>query len=139
MSIVEQQNSGVGAARNAGISAADPATAFIAFLDSDDEWGPLHLNTAVEQLNAGADFYFDNNIIDEGIDAFSHSEYMKMMHGPLDLDRPFVGIIDGKTAFNAILHECLPHTSQVVYNFQRHGAVRFETQMQRAGEDQIFG
>lgn len=136
--IVEQENGGVGAARNAGISAADPATAYLAFLDSDDEWGPSHLQSAVAQLDAGADFYFDNNIIDEGRDAFSYSAYMQVKHGKLDLDRPFVGIMDGQEGFEAILHECLPHTSQVVYNFQRHSAVRFETHMRRAGEDQIF-
>lgn len=136
--IVEQQNGGVGSARNAGIVAAAPDTTYLAFLDSDDEWGPSHLKSAVEQLNAGADFYFDNNIIDEGYDAFSHSAFMKKTYGSLDLEKPLVGILDGKAGFDAILHECLPHTSQVVYNFKRHSSVRFETQMRRAGEDQIF-
>jgi succinoglycan biosynthesis protein ExoW len=136
--IIEQANGGVGAARNAGISAADPATAYLAFLDSDDEWGPLHLVSAIEQLDSDADFYFDNNIIDEGRDAFSYSAFMQAKYGKIDPGRPFIGIIDGQEGFNAILHECLPHTSQVVYNFQRHASVRFETDMRRAGEDQIF-
>lgn len=136
--IVEQKNTGVGGARNTGLDAADPDTRFIAFLDSDDSWAPKHLMTAVNELESGADFYFDNNIIDEGFDAFSHSDFMKNTHGALDVAEPFVGIMDGATGFDAILHECLPHTSQVVYDFDKNKNVRFETTLKRAGEDQIF-
>lgn len=41
--LVQQENKGVSAARNVGVSAAE--TELIAFLDADDEWLPTHLET----------------------------------------------------------------------------------------------
>jgi glycosyltransferase involved in cell wall biosynthesis len=43
--LINQENEGPGAARNAGI--AEAAGELIAFLDADDEWLPHHLETAV--------------------------------------------------------------------------------------------
>ncbi|MCM1567454.1 MAG: glycosyltransferase family 2 protein [Dehalobacter sp.] len=41
--LIAQENQGVSAARNKGVHEA--ATEFIAFLDADDEWTPIHLET----------------------------------------------------------------------------------------------
>ena len=136
--ILEQSNQGVGAARNAGLEAAEPDTAVMAFLDSDDAWTPTHLSSAVEAINNGADFYFDNNIAYDGVDAFSYSTFIQKTHGTLDVNKPFTAIMSGPAGFEAILQECLPHTSQVAYKFTSHRGVRFSTHLRRAGEDQLF-
>lgn len=136
--ILEQNNQGVGAARNAGLDAAEPDTTVVAFLDSDDVWAPTHLSNAVEQIGDGADFYFDNNIIDDGVDAFSYSAFIQRTHGILDDRRPITAVMTGPVGFETILQECLPHTSQVAYNFNRHREVRFKTDLRRAGEDHLF-
>lgn len=136
--ILEQNNQGVGAARNTGLEAAEPDTTVVAFLDSDDVWAPTHLSNAIEQISDGADFYFDNNIIDDGVDAFSYSDFIRKTHGKLDARRPITAVMTGPVGFETILQECLPHTSQVAYNFHRHHEVRFKTDLRRAGEDHLF-
>lgn len=136
--ILEQKNQGVGAARNAGLDAAKTDTSAVAFLDSDDVWTPAHLRDAIEQLKDGADFYFDNNIIDDGVNAFSYSTFMMKTHGSPTVDPPLIGVMQGPAGFEAFLRECLPHTSQVVYDFDLHRDVRFNTRLRRAGEDHLF-
>ena len=56
--VLRQENGGAGAARNAGMVQARADSEFIAFLDSDDSWLPLHLKTAKRALDLGSDFYF---------------------------------------------------------------------------------
>lgn len=56
--VLRQENGGPGAARNAGIEHAHADSRYIAFLDSDDSWGPAHLRTAKNALERGFDFYF---------------------------------------------------------------------------------
>jgi succinoglycan biosynthesis protein ExoW len=41
-------------------------------------------------------------------------------------------------AFDAIIRECIPHTSQVVYSFAVHHALRFDQELKFAGEDRLF-
>lgn len=49
VTLIQQRNAGVSAARNAGIEKAD--TEWIAFLDSDDEWLPDKLETQMDALH----------------------------------------------------------------------------------------
>lgn len=56
--VIEQPNAGAAAARNAGLDACPDNVAFIAFLDSDDEWSPAHLAYAEDAMSLGADMYF---------------------------------------------------------------------------------
>jgi glycosyltransferase involved in cell wall biosynthesis len=50
LKIIRQENQGTAGARNAGLSAS--AGSYIAFLDSDDEWLPHHLELSVSFLEA---------------------------------------------------------------------------------------
>ena len=56
--VIEQANAGAAAARNTGLDACPDDVAFIAFLDSDDEWSPAHLANAQDAMSLGADMYF---------------------------------------------------------------------------------
>lgn len=66
VTLIRQENGGVAAARNAGLNAISDSALFVAFLDSDDVWGPDHLRLAVDALRAGAEFYWCGAEADEG-------------------------------------------------------------------------
>ncbi|MCQ4210558.1 CDP-glycerol glycerophosphotransferase family protein [Streptomyces longispororuber] len=59
--LVRQDNAGLGAARNAGVAAADPRTEYLAFVDSDDTVPPDAYRTMVDSLDVtGSDFATGN-------------------------------------------------------------------------------
>jgi succinoglycan biosynthesis protein ExoW len=58
LTIIKQANGGISAARNAALNLLDPETEIVAFLDSDDQWDPLHLDRMRAAFDAGAEFYF---------------------------------------------------------------------------------
>ena len=58
VTLIEQKNAGVSAARNAALDAMPADIALIAFLDSDDAWRPPHLAQAQAALAQGFDLYF---------------------------------------------------------------------------------
>lgn len=136
--IIARTNGGVAAARNTGLDAVTPDTDHIAFLDSDDSWAPAHLASAVACLSEEADFYFDNNMFDAEKDNFGQLAFMRRHHPVLDPQAPVVRQLGRDEAFDAILKECIPHTSQVVYRFTRHQLLRFDEDLKLAGEDRLF-
>jgi succinoglycan biosynthesis protein ExoW len=58
MTIIRKTNGGAGSARNKALDLVPLDTAYAAFLDSDDEWQPKHLEHALAVLSTGADAYF---------------------------------------------------------------------------------
>ncbi len=58
VTLIEQKNAGVSAARNAALDAMPAEITLIAFLDSDDAWHPAHLARAQAALDQGFDLYF---------------------------------------------------------------------------------
>lgn len=137
--VLNRENGGPAAARNTGLNFLDRETTnFIAFLDSDDEWRPDHIQNAVLQLNNGADFYFANSRLDEG-DTFSLFGYYHKHHrnNASGFD-PEVRQITSAEAVNAISEECLPHASTTVYKFKKLSDVRFDEKFRNACEDQLF-
>ena len=69
--IIERPNAGPAAARNTGLRALPTGTDFVAFLDSDDEWIPEHLERALTALGQGNDFYFsDHYQLNQTVSAF---------------------------------------------------------------------
>jgi succinoglycan biosynthesis protein ExoW len=135
---LSRENGGPGAARNTALEHLDPRQVrYVAFLDSDDVWFERHLATAVAALSGGADFFFANSLHDH-VTSFSYFDYMAERHD-LGVDvEPVVGVISGREAFDEFVVHCIPHTSQVVYDFARHAEVRFDTSLRRTGEDQLF-
>ncbi|KAB7647916.1 glycosyltransferase family 2 protein [Polymorphobacter fuscus] len=136
--VIAQRNAGVAAARNAGLDAVSSDTRFVAFLDSDDIWLDGHLAAGLAALTGGADLYFDNTDNCDGTDQLSSSKYLRERHGRLDPRSPIVGTIEGRAAFDTILSEHMPQTSQVMYDFHHHAATRFEEALKLASEDYLF-
>jgi succinoglycan biosynthesis protein ExoW len=58
--LIEQDNRGVSAARNVALENLGEDIDVVAFLDSDDEWRPNHVELALKAFERGADFYFSN-------------------------------------------------------------------------------
>jgi succinoglycan biosynthesis protein ExoW len=135
--IVHQPNGGPGAARNAGLALLPDDTDFVAFLDSDDEWTPHHIERAAVALGAGYDFYFSN------------------FYQPAAK----VGAFERAGRINPSEHECLPigvnlyafrgdmvhqivvgnviGTPCVVFSLAAFPDIRFRTEYRRAGEDYL--
>lgn len=144
--IVRQDNAGPGGARNTALDLIDPGeTPHVAFLDSDDEWEPDHLATALDALADGHDFYFCDHVRDEGESCFSESPMMRdwsegiREHAPQPVaGKPGFSSLPARAAFDAFLEEYLSQTSTVVYRFDRHPHTRFDTSLRNAGEDHMF-
>jgi succinoglycan biosynthesis protein ExoW len=138
MVMLKRANGGPGAARNTALDYLDPEeTDYVAFLDSDDVWFPGHLRQAIAALAEGADFYFANSMHD-GVTSFSYFEYMARNHDVGVGAEPDSRSISGRRAFDEFLVHCIPHTSNVVYRFPPHSALRFDSRLRRTGEDQLF-
>src|SRR5207247_1484243 len=73
--IIKQQNRRAAAARNTALNSLPANRPYVALLDSDDEWEPHHLATAVAVLMHGYDCYFSNLYnLDENISKFEKEE-----------------------------------------------------------------
>lgn len=62
VTVIHQDNAGPGAARNTAIRNIPDNTAFVAFLDSDDQLEPPFLADSVGILRQGFDLFFGNSI-----------------------------------------------------------------------------
>ena len=136
--IIRRDNGGVASARNAGLDAVAAGTDYVAFLDSDDRWLPDHLHNGIELLQRGASFYFDNGYDTRGRDRFALTPYIRDHQGYSPRQPSYGRLIDGGEFFAALVTECIPHTSQVMYDFRRLGHHRFDESLRVAGEDHLF-
>lgn len=137
--VVRQENKGPGGARNTGLDAIPDGTRFAAFIDSDDEWAPDHLKTAVDAMTLhSADCYFASIT---GGDAFYYH------FGMADLEKTVASkrlssdplIIEVDDLSGAMLKNwSFLHLSCMVLgeNLFRHQ--RFEAELRLAAEDVLF-
>jgi succinoglycan biosynthesis protein ExoW len=116
----------------------DPAARFIAFLDSDDEWKPFHLQNAVAALGESEGFYF-SNYVEPGntVDAFAADGRIRR-EGHCRLDRgsncyKFVGDFS-----HQIMGANVVETSTVVYRKESLSSLRFDESFRNAFEDHLF-
>lgn len=136
--IIERPNAGPAAARNTGLRALPAGTDFVAFLDSDDEWIPEHLQRALAALGQGHDFYFsDHYQLNQTVSAFRRA-------GRIDpAQHPALAGADGLHAyrgdmFDQILRGNIIGTSTVVYRHAPLSTLRFREEFVYAGEDYLF-
>lgn len=138
--ILEQPNGGPGAARNKGITVAHQnGFDYIAFLDSDDEWQPLHIDTALKALGNDYDFYFCDTIHRDGKSSVFESKNFPVndFENCLALNKDNIFEYKGDL-FRLILESRCPiHTSAVVYRSASYDLL-FRTDLRTAGEDYFF-
>ena len=138
--VIEQQNAGVGAARNRGLDEVSKDATIIAFLDSDDIWPADHVKRAVMALEGGFDFYFTDNVR-----AGYHSSHCRSPHLPR-MSRWIDGLVEPKgivelsqiLAVILCLTEFPCQASTVAYRNTVASNVRFKTDLRSSGEDVLF-
>jgi succinoglycan biosynthesis protein ExoW len=136
--LIEQENGGVAAARQAGVDKArELAVDYIAFLDSDDTWTPRHLHSAHAALTAGGEFYFsDHSRVGHHVSVFDFMRFPP--EGCRPLEKGAFYSIDADRLFSIMLRNFVAHMSTVVYKQSVTGNVRFQRQLKIAGEDRLF-
>jgi succinoglycan biosynthesis protein ExoW len=139
IAVIKQSNAGPGGARNTGLDHVPVDSAYVAFLDSDDEWAPDHLNNAVAGLSRfGADCYWASI---EGSDAFYYHFGISALAHVTAVERlsdhpPLVEIPD--LAGVMLKNWSFLHLSAMVIGESLFRTVRFEAALRLAAEDVLF-
>lgn len=145
-SLHTQENAGPGGARNRGLDLAEAqGFDYIALLDSDDSWLPMHLADAIAALKRGYGVYFCDNgregsyesynldlaALRDGGAAIRHKAQEISQDG---LEMGFAaGVLAGE-----MIAECLCQTSGLVLRRAALGGLRFDTELRSAGEDHLL-
>ncbi len=138
--VSRKPNGGAGAARNRALSLVPKGVKYVAFLDSDDEWWPHHIESATRALERGYDAYFADFIAVgfPGIGNMARigtlkSEEHKLIDAKLGLHELSVTPIEHMTSDGGGLIQ----TSTVVYRFDRFADLRFREEFFN-GQDFFF-
>lgn len=137
--LVERQpNAGPGVARNRGLDILPDEAVFVAFLDSDDQWLPGHLNRAIAALETGRDFYFSNYLdLGRSQGAFEARRLIDCgLHEPIT-EVPGAYMYKDNLC-SAILSSCPVETSTVVFRREVFRDLRFRENFRDAYEDLMF-
>ncbi|PPD35123.1 MAG: hypothetical protein CTY19_03215 [Methylomonas sp.] len=139
LKIIRQKNAGPAGARNKGLDSITHDTCYVAFLDSDDEWTPDHIENAVAALEAGYDFYFsDIYQLGQDISAFNRAKRINIDEHPhILLGCSFLHHYTGDMAEQIIVGNIIG-TPSVVYRYQANPTLRFREDLIKAGEDYLF-
>jgi succinoglycan biosynthesis protein ExoW len=140
LTIKEQPNGGVAAARNTGLRQTNENTTYIAFLDSDDTWKPEHLTTAIAALDLGYDFYFCDSRRDGSAQSFfPEKSFDVFLNGPhAHLVGGKLYEIDQNIFFSESLLKHAYHICATVYRRSAAPDLLFESSLYVAGEDNLF-
>lgn len=136
--LIRQPNKGPGAARNAALDELPSAFRYVAFLDSDDEWLPTHLSSAVKALSCGFDVFF-SDLLQWGssVPLFQRSNFVASSHGR-NLPPNAHHFAFEADIFDQTIRLPVIGTSSVVYDFYKFPELRFRPEYRRAGEDMLF-
>lgn len=138
--IIHQANAGPGGARNTGLDHVPAESAFVAFLDSDDEWAPRHLEHAITSLSRfGGDCYWATIEGGEAFDYHFGIERLKEMTPVNELGTdPSVVEVPGLIGLMLESLVTFQHMSCMVIGRPVFEQVRFEPDLRLAGEDLLF-
>lgn len=142
ITIVKQKNAGPGAARNTSLDHLPPNTRYVALLDSDDQWRPGFLETAVAALERGYDIFFTDS------KRYAHDEtrFEWDTDPALNLRPSEHLLIDNQLNlyefkgdfFDYIVHRSnILGSSTTVYRHSVAPTLRFDTSLYN-GEDRLF-
>jgi succinoglycan biosynthesis protein ExoW len=137
--VIRQSNAGPGGARNTGLNAIPSESAFAAFLDSDDEWAPNHLQNAYDAMTQfRADCYWASIHGGEGfgyhfgVAALQKTENaIVLQHEPLVVELPDMSQV-------MLKDWGFLHLSCMVIARPLFETIRFEAELRLAAEDVLF-
>lgn len=138
MTVIKQDNGGVGAARNTGLDSIDPSSTYVAFLDSDDIWDEDHLQQGIAALDTGYDIYFcDHRRTGYHGSYFAACsprirEFAERTQQNGCAEIPVDALVD------AVLKDFPTQASTVVFRRNLCPDLRFEPSLRSAGEDVLF-
>lgn len=137
--VIRQTNAGPGGARNTGLDNVPAESRFVAFLDSDDEWAPEHLNNAFQTLTRhDADCYWDSI---EGGEEFSYHFSIAELGKSNDTKRlsGTPSVIEIPNIASIMLQDwSFLHMSCMVIGRPLFEKIRFEPTLRLAAEDILF-
>ncbi|MGH1374034.1 MAG: glycosyltransferase family 2 protein [Cellvibrionaceae bacterium] len=142
ITVIEQENAGPGAARNAALDHITSDCTYIAFMDSDDWWESGFLKTAVEALDQGHDLFFcdtQRQSIEGTRFEWNKQEGLNLTpkgHQLLDAALETYRF-DGDFFDYAIVRSNIISTSALVYRRSSKPELRFNTQLFN-GQDRLF-
>jgi len=140
--VIRQKNGGPGSARNTGLDHVPPGTAYVTFLDSDDQWTAPFLDDAVHALDQGYDLFMGNSMrLGSERSRFEWNNDTKLNirvaeHHPIDIDRDIY-------EYQGDFFDLLVHRSNIIgpttmaYRFDRFPSVRFDPTIYN-GQDRLF-
>lgn len=137
--LIRQKNAGPGGARNTGLNAIPADSAFAAFLDSDDEWAPGHLQNAYDAMTRfGADCYWASIHGGEGFGYHFGIAALQKTENTLVLqDEPLV--VELPEMSKVMLKDWgFLHLSCMVIGRPLFETIRFEAELRLAAEDVLF-
>ncbi|MDI3246165.1 MULTISPECIES: glycosyltransferase family 2 protein [Pseudoalteromonas] len=143
ISLYHKTNSGPAIARNTALKYIQTKLCnivdYVAFLDSDDQWGVSHSTLALEAFDLGASFYFGNTDRDGFYDSNWNTDIPEMER---DLSHFLVGeskfLIDSPVIIQSMYNKYLSQTSTVMYRLSKFPEVLFCDQLRFAGEDELM-
>jgi succinoglycan biosynthesis protein ExoW len=139
ITIIRQPNGGPGAARNTGLDSVPADSAYVAFLDSDDEWTEDHLKTAIGAMSLfDADCYFASIT---GGDAFYYHFGVSDLAEQTPVERlsQRPSIVEVPALASVMLKNwSFLHLSCMVIGAPLFRSVRFEASLRLAAEDVLF-
>ncbi len=139
ITVVKQPNGGPGAARNTGLDHVPAGAGYAAFLDSDDEWAPRHLEDAVAALSlfdadcywasieGGSEFYYHFGVADLA----GTTEMVRLSDDPPIVEIP-------ELAGTMLRNWSFLHLSCMVIGEPLFRRIRFEAALRLAAEDVLF-
>jgi succinoglycan biosynthesis protein ExoW len=140
LTLIQQANGGVAAARNTGLDALTDEVSAIALLDSDDYWEASHLRYAATALALGADFFFSNSRVEGETEDHFHQHPGRDFLCTAQRLKGVPGIARWSEDISALLGLLGPgpvfRTATVVFRRAVMPGLRFPTQFRRMGEDQ---
>ncbi len=138
--LIEQPNGGAGSARNRALNNLPEGIEYVAFLDSDDEWVPEHLENAVTALEMGFDAYFSDHFaaLYKDISNFTRIGTLKVTeHQLLDESREIFGMNISMIDHIVADGGGVIGTSNAVYRYRTFPKLRFREEFYN-GQDFFF-
>ncbi len=139
ITVIKQANAGPGGARNTGLDNVPAASAYVAFLDSDDIWIPDHLKNAAHALDTYEDecYWASMQASDEFYYHFAISELEKNEGAARLSERPL--LIELPDLASVMLRNwSFLHLSCMVIGRRLFENIRFDPALRLAAEDVLF-